>query len=371
MTKAAELAKIGEAVTSGQIGGRRNLVINGAMQVNQRGTIDAANGNGFPVDRFKCTVAALDQLVAALSQDSSAPVGFANSLEIGISTVEDALAANETFVLETRLESQDLQQVQKGTGTAKTMSLTFYVKSSVTGNYALQALDSDNGRSVAFLYAISVADTWEKKSILIPADTTGAFADDNGIGLSLVWFLAAGTNFTSGTLQSAWAGTTNANLAAGHNVNIMANTDNNWFLTGVQLEIGSTATPFEHRSFGEELAMCKRYYHKMDAANGATVSYAIGQAYTTDDAWFPVPLSPEMRTTPTLDHGTLSKIQLTDTDLSGEAIGGLSIHTGSSNERNVALNAINITNDVLTAGDSSVIFAADDVASYIAFIAEL
>ena len=260
MTKAAELAKIGEAVTSGQIGGRRNLVINGAMQVNQRGTIDAANGNGFPVDRFKCTVAALDQLVVALSQDSSAPAGFANSLEIEITTVEDALAANETFVLETRLESQDLQQVQKGTATAKTMSLTFYVKSSVTGNYALQALDSDNGRSVAFLYAISVADTWEKKSILIPADTTGAFADDNGIGLSLVWFLAAGTNFTSGTLQSAWAGTTNANLAAGHNVNIMANTDNNWSLTGVQLEVGSVATPFEHRSFGEELAMCQRYF---------------------------------------------------------------------------------------------------------------
>jgi len=371
MSKAAELAKIGEAITSGQIGGRRNLVINGAMQVNQRGTTDAVNGNGFPVDRFKCTVAALDQLVVALSQDSSAPAGFANSLKIEISTVEDALAVNETFVLETRLESQDLLQVQKGTATAKTMSLTFYVKSSVTGNYALQALDSDNGRSVAFLYAISVADTWEKKSILIPADTTGAFADDNGIGLSLVWFLAAGTNFTSGTLQSAWAGTTNANLAAGHNVNIMANTDNNWFLTGVQLEIGSTATPFEHRSFGEELAMCKRYYHKMDAVNGATVSYAVGQAYTTDDAWFPVSLSPEMRTTPTLDHGTLSKIQLTDADLSGEAIGGLSIHTGSSNERNVALNAVNITGDVLTAGDSSVLFAEDDVASYIAFIAEL
>jgi len=268
MTKAAELAKIGEAITSGQIGGRRNLVINGAMQVNQRGTTDAVNGNGFPVDRFKCTVAALDQLVVALSQDSSAPAGFANSLKIEISTVEDALAVNETFVLETRLESQNLLQVQKGTATAKTMSLTFYVKSSVTGNYALQALDSDNGRSVAFLYAISVADTWEKKSILIPADTTGAFADDNGIGLSLVWFLAAGTNFTSGTLQSAWAGTTNANLAAGHNVNIMANTDNNWSLTGVQLEVGSVATPFEHRSFGEELALCQRYFQDPKLTSG-------------------------------------------------------------------------------------------------------
>ena len=370
MTKAAELAKIGEAVTSGQIGGRRNLVINGAMQVNQRGTIDAANGNGFPVDRFKCTVAALDQLVAALSQDSSAPVGFANSLEIGISTVEDALAANETFVLETRLESQDLQQVQKGTGTAKTMSLTFYVKSSVTGNYALQALDSDNGRSVAFLYAISVADTWEKKSILIPADTTGAFADDNGIGLSLVWFLAAGTNFTSGTLQSAWAGTTNANLAAGHNVNIMANTDNNWFLTGVQLEIGSTATPFEHRSFGEELAMCQRYYQ---IKGQEQVHSVLGHGYnhTTDDAIIFVPLTPEMRAIPTLDTGTLTKIRVTDQDASTEAIGALGISTTDSRTGMASLNASNITSDTQTAGEATALVCNNDAAGYIAFSAEL
>jgi len=272
MSKAAELAKWGEVSTNGQVSGRRNIVINGAMQVNQRGTTDAANGNGFPVDRFKCTVAALDQFVVALSQDSSAPVGFANSLEIEVTTIEDALATNETFVLETRIESQDLLQVQKGTATAKTMSLTFYVKSSVTGNYALQALDHDNNRSVAFLYAISVADTWEKKSILIPADTTGAFADDNGKGLALLWYLAAGTNFTSGTLQSAWAGTTNANLAAGHNVNIMSNTDNNWFLTGVQLEVGSVATPFEHRSFGEELALCQRYFQVAQSGTNAAIS---------------------------------------------------------------------------------------------------
>jgi len=272
MSKAAELAKWGEVSTNGQVSGRRNIVINGAMQVNQRGTTDAANGNGFPVDRFKCTVAALDQFVVALSQDSSAPVGFANSLEIEVTTIEDALATNETFVLETRIESQDLLQVQKGTATAKTMSLTFYVKSSVTGNYALQALDHDNGRSVAFLYAISVADTWEKKSILIPADTTGAFADDNGKGLALLWYLAAGTNFTSGTLQSAWAGTTSANLAAGHNVNIMSNTDNNWFLTGVQLEVGSVATPFEHRSFGEELALCQRYFQVAQSGTNAAIS---------------------------------------------------------------------------------------------------
>jgi len=299
MSKAAELAKIGEAITSGQIGGRRNLVINGAMQVNQRGTTDAVNGNGFPVDRFKCTVAALDQLVVALSQDSSAPVGFGNSLKIEINTVEDALAVNETFVLETRLESQDLLQVQKGTATAKTMSLTFYVKSSVTGNYALQALDSDNGRSVAFLYAISVADTWEKKSILIPADTTGAFADDNGIGLSLVWFLAAGTNFTSGTLQSAWAGTTNANLAAGHNVNIMANTDNNWSLTGVQLEVGSVATPFEHRSFGEELALCQRYFQK--SIQSGTTSYPSSDQFARSFYLFPV----HMRADPSISFTDL------------------------------------------------------------------
>jgi len=371
MSKAAELAKIGEAITSGQIGGRRNLVINGAMQVNQRGTTDAVNGNGFPVDRFKCTVAALDQLVVALSQDSSAPAGFANSLKIEISTVEDALAVNETFVLETRLESQDLLQVQKGTATAKTMSLTFYVKSSVTGNYALQALDSDNGRSVAFLYAISVADTWEKKSILIPADTTGAFADDNGIGLSLVWFLAAGTNFTSGTLQSAWAGTTNANLAAGHNVNIMANTDNNWSLTGVQLEVGSVATPFEHRSFGEEENLCKRYFTKHKAA-APFERFALGTNVTTDDAAFLFKFYPAMRDIPSLTIGTLSHLCVTDADGSNEAIGTAPvIDTAADSTLGVIVYCADIAGDTLTAGEASYLAAADNVNAFLAFDSEL
>ena len=371
MSKAAELAKIGEAITSGQIGGRRNLVINGAMQVNQRGTTDAVNGNGFPVDRFKCTVAALDQLVVALSQDSSAPAGFANSLKIEISTVEDALAVNETFVLETRLESQDLLQVQKGTATAKTMSLTFYVKSSVTGNYALQALDSDNGRSVAFLYAISVADTWEKKSILIPADTTGAFADDNGIGLSLVWFLAAGTNFTSGTLQSAWAGTTNANLAVGHNVNIMADDDNNWSLTGVQLEVGSTATPFEHRSFGEEEYLCKRYFTK-HKATAPFERFALGTNVTTDDAAFLFKFYPAMRDIPSLTIGTLSHLCVTDADGSNEAIGTAPvIDTAADSTLGVIVYCADIAGDTLTAGEASYLAAADNVYAFLAFDSEL
>jgi len=373
MSKAAELAKIGEAVTSGQIGGRRNLVINGAMQVNQRGTTDAVNGNGFPVDRFKCTVAALDQLVVALSQDSSAPAGFANSLKIEISTVEDALAVNETFVLETRLESQDLLQVQKGTATAKTMSLTFYVKSSVTGNYALQALDSDNGRSVAFLYAISVADTWEKKSILIPADTTGAFADDNGIGLSLVWFLAAGTNFTSGTLQSAWAGTTNANLAAGHNVNIMANTDNNWSLTGVQLEVGSVATPFEHRSFGEELAMCQRYFQKVSGASGATHKrFARGHNISATLNESNVYLSTEMRIFPALQTtGTASHYAIYHAGSVTDANGLPALNSASDAGVGNSMAVQTTVGSGLTTGQGAALLANNTVAAFLAFESEL
>ena len=325
MSKAAELAKWGEVSTNGQVSGRRNIIINGAMQVNQRGTTDAANGNGFPVDRFKCTVAALDQFVVALSQDSSAPVGFANSLEIEVTTIEDALATNETFVLETRIESQDLLQVQKGTATAKTMSLTFYVKSSVTGNYALQALDHDNNRSVAFLYAISVADTWEKKSILIPADTTGAFADDNGKGLALLWYLAAGTNFTSGTLQSAWAGTTSANLAAGHNVNIMSNTDNNWFLTGVQLEVGSVATPFEHRSFGEELALCQRYFQvAQSGTNGAISPICNGWQQSSGDSRGILKFPP-MRAAPTIAQNTAANYFLFERNGASDNLTELSV----------------------------------------------
>jgi len=375
MTKAAELAKIGEAVTSGQIGGRRNIVINGGMQVAQRATQVTglgASGGYQTVDRWTISVGATSAGRFTIDQISDGPDGIANSTKLTCTTADTSIAAGELLQFQTKLEGQDLQQMNKGVASAKEVTVSFYVKGNAAATYSVEMHDRDNTRFNS--HEFSVTTDWVRIVRTFAADAddgSSPYDDDNAVSMSLNFNLHGGSTYTGGShTDNAWHETVNQRL--GDNATSFFDaTSRTFFITGVQMEVGSVATPFENRSFGEELAMCKRYYHKMDAVNGATVSYAVGQAYTTDDAWFPVSLSPEMRTTPTLDHGTLSKIQLTDADLSGEAIGGLSIHTGSSNERNVALNAINITGDVLTAGDSSVLFAEDDVASYIAFIAEL
>jgi len=239
--------------------GRRNLIINGAMNVAQRGTsTTGVNSNTYAsLDRFKTLT---NEGTFTVSQSSEAPAGFANSYKLDCTTADTSLAAAGKVNIDTYLEGQDLQQIQKGLSTAKQVTLSFWVKSSVTGTYIVELFDIDNSRHINKSYSISSADTWEKKEILIDADATGAFGDDNGASLQIRWWLAAGSNWTSGTLATTWQAQDNTDRAVGQSVNIAASTSNNFYLTGVQLEVSSTATEFEHRSFGEELQLCQRYF---------------------------------------------------------------------------------------------------------------
>jgi len=262
MTKAAELAKMGEVLTNSQIGGRRNMIINGAMQVAQRGTSQASitSTGYYTIDRWQ--VAITNGGTWTMSQDTDVPTGegFANSLKMDCTTADTSFGASDSLYVRTKLESQDCQNMKKGTSSAEKVTLRFWVKSSKTGTHIVELLDNDNSRFVSLAYTISSANTWENHTLTFPADTTGAFADDNGVGLGIHWYMGAGSNISSGTLGTTWH-TTQANRAAGQ-VNLADSTDNNWYLTGVQLEVGSQATPFEHRSFGEELALCQRYYQQ-------------------------------------------------------------------------------------------------------------
>jgi hypothetical protein len=207
-----------------------------------------------------------------MSQDTDVPTGegFANSLKMDCTTADTSFGASDSLYVRTKLESQDCQNMKKGTSSAEKVTLRFWVKSSKTGTHIVELLDNDNSRFVSLAYTISSADTWENHTLTFPADTTGAFADDNGVGLGIHWYMGAGSNISSGTLGTTWH-TTQANRAAGQ-VNLADSTDNNWYLTGVQLEIGEQATPFEHRSFGEELRLCQRYF---------TTSYPDGTAIGT------------------------------------------------------------------------------------------
>ena len=254
MSKAAELAKMGEVLTNNQVGGRRNLMINGGMQVAQRGTSFTSIGGTagvYSIDRFRYGFT-MNSGRLTITQSTDSPNGFANSFKVDITTAESSLNAASGAAISQFFEGQDVQKFKKGTSDAEQYTLSFHVKSNVTGTYIVELFDQDNTRQVSKSYTIDSANTWEKKTLIFPADTTGAFDNDNALSFIAQWFLASGTNRTSGTLNTSWASSTDANRAVGQ-TNLFSSTDNEWYITGVQLEVGSVATPFEHRSFGEEL----------------------------------------------------------------------------------------------------------------------
>jgi hypothetical protein len=264
MTKAAELAKMGEVLTNSQIGGRRNIIINGAMKVAQRGTSETgvgASAGYFTCDRWKAELGNSAGRFT-MSQTSDGPTGFAKCLKLDCTTADTSIASNEFLYIAQSLEGQDVQLLNKGVTGAKQVTLSFYVKASSALNLVAEIQDYDNGRIIAKSYATTT--DWVRHEMIFDADTddgSSPLDDDNGASLAVNFWLHGGSNFTSGTLNTSWQNRTDANRFVGGD-SFFSSTDNNFFLTGVQLEVGSQATPFEHRSFGEELALCQRYFQK-------------------------------------------------------------------------------------------------------------
>jgi hypothetical protein len=240
----------------------RNVVINGAMQVAQRGTSTASiTTNGyFTADRFEAFLSSLGTWTQSLEADAPTGSGLRNSVKMLCTTAAASPASGSFNFFRQKFEGQNLQQFLKGTASAKQFAVSFWVKSNVTGTYIAELEDDVNARTVSASYTISASATWEKKTIIFPADTTGAFANGNAFALGLNFWLAGGTNFTSGTLATTWAADNNANRAVGQ-TNLAAATNNYWQVTGVQLEAGAVATPFEFEDIGTTLAKCQRYYY--------------------------------------------------------------------------------------------------------------
>ena len=280
MSKARGLADLGNVYDDGALS-NRNIVVNGACNVAQRGTSKTGLvGQEYAtVDRFKTAISSLGTWTA--SQSTDAPDGFSNSLKYECTTADASPASADFMRIETRLEGQDLQHLAFGTSSAKELTLSFWVKSNKTGDYVSWIYQTDDTRSFSTTYTINTSATWEYKVITIPADTVGVIDNNNDIGLMLFWCLGAGADYTGGSSSSSWGADVAANRYVGQTVNL-ADTIGNYFqITGVQLEVGDTATPFEHRSFGDELARCQRYYEKSfdydtaPAQNVASVSGAL------------------------------------------------------------------------------------------------
>ena len=260
----------------------RNLIINGAMQIYQRGAVTGASNGSFALDRWRFSESG-DPGVGNLTQDSDVPSGqgFANSLKFDVTTADSSLAAGDRNAISMKFEGLDLQRLAKGSSGAKTSTLSFWVKSPKTGVHIVWLYDGDNTRQISKSYSISSANTWENHSVTFAGDTTGAFDNDVNESATLLFIMSAGTDFTSGTLCTSWESYTAANSAVGQ-VNCMDSTSNNFYLTGVQWELGDNATPFEHRSYGDELARCQRYYQTGGSSgDGARVYlYTIDQDNT-------------------------------------------------------------------------------------------
>jgi hypothetical protein len=257
--------------------------------VAQRGTSETSTAiSDYLVDRFRSTNSATRSLT--YSQESDAPDGFANSLKIKVASTfttgaTDLLGIGQLF------EGQNLQHLKKGTSGALPVTLSFYVKSNLTGNVVVELLDRDSAfRHIEALVNISSANTWEYKTVTFAGDTLGALDDDNASSFDFHIYFGAGSNFTSGTLATSWASYVDGNRAVGLSLNsnnFGSSTDNFISITGVQLEVGTVATEFEHRSYGEELALCQRYYYQWLSATSADAHalHIIGMFQSTRGFW--------------------------------------------------------------------------------------
>jgi len=273
----------------------RNLIINGDMRIAQRGTSTTGINNSafYTVDRMKTTTSTVFGWTNTQSTD--APDGFSNSFKLECTTAVASPTGTEQTNVRTFIEGQDLQHLAYGTSSAKAMTLSFWVKSNKTGTATICIREPDNSnRQITPTYAISSADTWEYKTISIPGDTSSSIDNDNGQGLAIEWWLHSSSTYTGGTNQTTWT-TYDATDRNATNIGIGSATSDYFAITGVQLEVGSVATPFEHRSYGEELARCQRYY-QVPINNDWFLSPAMRAG--TGWVFFQVPTAVTMRTEP-------------------------------------------------------------------------
>ena len=296
--------------------GFRNLVMNGAMQISQRGTSTASiTADGYnTADRWKTDATTLGTWTQSVENDAPTGSEFRKSLKMLCTTADASPAAGDRLAIVQSFEGQNVQSIKKGTSSASQLLLTFWVKSNVTGTYVVELFDVDNTRQVSASYTVLVSATWEKKTIVLPPDATGVFDNDANGSLDIRFWLGVGSTYSSGTLNTSWNSNTSANRAVGQ-TNLAAATSNYWQITGVQLEQNLQPTPFEQRPIGVELALCQRYYQmwRGSASTGYNFS-GVGIGYNSTSAYPVVRFQVQMRTPPTVIDFNNMRIEDTTAD---------------------------------------------------------
>jgi len=287
MSKAAELAAL---IGSQTALSNRNLIINGAMAVAQRGTSGTSTADIYTVDRFALGHGSPVNAMT-FEQSTDTPDNFKNSLKITAGTGASASTTGYA-ILRQAIEGQNMAHLGFGTSAAKAIILSFHVKSSLTGTFGISIRNQAGNRAYAGTYVINSANTWEYKTVAIPGDTSGTWPTDTGIGFNIFWDLGAGSNYD--IAAGSWTSGSNM-FGVESTVKLTETTNATFFITGVQLEVGEQATPFEHRSFADELARCQRYFQVVGnsayfAGNGVgSASIAVG-----------IPIATPMRAEPSV-----------------------------------------------------------------------
>ena len=344
----------------GQLGGTRNLIINGAMQVAQRGT--STTSSGYLVDRFSLNNNT-DGAFTQSQETTSPPLGFGNYLKINTDTADASIGSTQYLQVLQAVEAYNIIGTGWGTASALPVTISFWVKSNVTGTYVFEIQTTGSYES-SHNYTINSSDVWEYKTVTVPAFTATAITFNNSGGMYLNWWLAAGSTWNTGTISEEWT-TGNTGRASGQ-VNFASAINNYWQITGVQLEVGDTATSFEHESYGTTLQKCKRYYQKFGNLGGYDVVAFAGIAPYTTQVQAATPLSPEMRVTPSL---SLANIAAADTVNPQVAVTSAAVNSGTHNNK-IAWVAY-YTSGSLTAFRPYYLRVDGTSTGYVAFDAEL
>ena len=338
------------------------LIINGSMALAQRGTsTSSVTTASYPAcDRWNFAISSGGTWTVSQDTDVPSGEGFSTSAKYDCTTAQGTLGAAAYIQHRQSIEGQNLQLLKKGTSNAETVTISFWVKATKTGTNILELYDNTNNRQCSQSYTISSSDTWEKKVVNFPADTSGALANNNSGALNVQFYLGAGSNLSSGTLQTTWASYVNANRAVGQ-VNHADSTSNNFYITGVQMEVGTytsaTLPPFQHESFADNLDRCQRYYISYGNV-GTTQSGFPARAYSGSGLMWAVTLPKPLRASPTVTlTGTIRAFGSSNTHDSTSALGVASYantnstivmlnstgFSGLSNDRSYNVMAINDT----------------------------
>jgi len=362
MSRARDFADLAGAADAGGLTGR-NIVINGAAVLDQRngGSSVTPTDGQYTLDRWRCGLSQASKF--SVQQSTTAPDGFKNSILV-TSLSAYSLGASDLFLIEQRVEGLNSYQLNWGASGAQSVTLSFWVRSSLTGTFGGSIRNSDNSRSYPFSYTISSADTWEKKSVAIDGDTSGTWLTTNGTGLQATFGLGVGTSF-SGTAD-AWA--SSAYLSSTGATSVVGTSGATFYITGIQLEVGS-ATPFEHRSFADEYNRCSRYLKQYKATTLYNqFAFAHTESTTSHSALFT--FDPPMRDTPSAvtvggNIGIITQWGLGVTGISAVSLQGTS--KGFTQTRLVCTTSTGVG----TAGETNILLSNNNASSTINFDAEL